>query len=168
MEGYQKQPMRMVYFSFHFEDVWRVNQIRNSNIVPGARSAGFADKSIWEEAKSKNAAKLRKLIMDNLEGTAVTAVLIGTETWQRPWVKFEIAQSIKRGNALLGVHINGLKDQKGRTKSKGKVPKALSAHGAPIHTWTSAADFGRWVEAAWQTQCSQESSESGLWSWFFK
>lgn len=51
--------MRNVYFSFHYQDVWKVNQIRNAGIIVGARSAGFADRSLWEEAKEKSRAALR-------------------------------------------------------------------------------------------------------------
>ena len=37
-------------------------------------------------------------------------VLIGAETANRPWVKYEIEQSIARKNGLLGIYIHRLKD----------------------------------------------------------
>jgi hypothetical protein len=43
------------------------------------------------------------MILKHLENTSVTVVLIGTETANRPWVKYEIEQSIARKNGLLGV-----------------------------------------------------------------
>jgi len=49
-------------------------------------------------------------------------VLIGTETWQRPWVRYEILKSYERGNALLGIHINGITDKYNRTFSQGLNP----------------------------------------------
>ncbi len=43
---------RRVYFAFHFErDIFRANQVRNSNVVAGPDRAGFYDHSEYEEAK---------------------------------------------------------------------------------------------------------------------
>ena len=147
--------MRHVYFSFHYQDIWKVNQIRNSGVVGGAKSAGFADRSLWEEAKQKHRSALEKLIAEGLEGTSVTAVLIGSQTSSRPWVKYEIEQSIKRRNALLGVHINKVPDRNGRTARRGGVPRILNDHGAPTYVWSNAKEFGEWVEAAWRKQNEQ-------------
>jgi hypothetical protein len=144
--------MRHVYFSFHYQDVWKVNQIRNCGVVGGERSAGFADRSLWEETKQKSRRTLEKLICDGLDGTSVTAVLIGSQTASRPWVKYEIQQSIMRGNALLGIHINTVLDRNRRTSRRGRVPARLNEHGAPLHVWSNAKEFGTWIEAAWREQ----------------
>jgi len=149
--------MRHVYFSFHYQDVWKVNQIRNSGVVFGAKSAGFADRSLWEEAKAKNQRALEKLIADGLDGTSVTAVLIGSKTASRRWVKYEIAQSIKCGNALLGIHINKVPDRTGKTMHRGTVPKLLRDCQAPIHEWTNVKDFSAWVEEAWRAKNERPS-----------
>jgi hypothetical protein len=144
--------MRHVYFSFHYEDIWKVNQIRNSGVVGGSKSAGFADRSLWEEAKEKSRQALEKLIAEGLEGTSVTAVLIGSQTASRPWVKYEIMESIKRRSALLGVHINKVPDRNKRTANRGRAPSLLNEHGAPIYAWSTAKEFGEWVEEAWRRQ----------------
>lgn len=144
--------MRQVYFSFHYDDIWRVNQIRNSGLLFGDKSVGFSDRSIWEEAKEKNRAALRRLIQEGLSGTSVTAVLIGANTASRPWVIYEIEQSIERGNALLGIHIHKLRDRNGKVARKGRVPQLLNKHGAKLYTWTNAREFGEWVESAWREQ----------------
>ena len=80
----------------------------------------------------------------------MTAVLIGRETADREWVRYEIEQSIERGNALFGVHLHRVKDATGKTARQGRVPALLKKHDAPIHVWTNAKDFGEWVEAAWR------------------
>jgi len=144
--------VRSIYFSFHYEDIWRVNQIRNSGVVFGARPAGFADRSLWEEAKAKNAKVLTKLIQDGLSGTSVTAVLIGQQTASRRWVTYEISESIKRGNALIGIHINAVLDRSGGTTRKGAVPQLLREHLAPIVDWVNVKEFSAAVEAAWQAR----------------
>ena len=117
---------RKVFFSFHYErDVWRTNVVRNSGIVEGTSAAGFHDASLWEEAKKKGDADVKKLIDKGLGGTSVTVVLIGAETSKRKFVDYEIEQSIARGNGLLGIYISGIKDQNGNTDSQGPAPSEL-------------------------------------------
>ena len=62
------------------------------------------------------------MIDDGLRNTSVTCVLIGAETATRKWVKYEIEQSLERGNGLLGVYINGLRDRTGLTDPRGANP----------------------------------------------
>jgi len=114
---------RRVFFSFHYErDIWRANQVRNSWITKDREAAGFWDASLWEEAKKKGDAAIKKMIDDGLVGSSVTVVLIGSETADRKYVKYEIEQSYKRGNGLLGIYIHRLKDKDGYTDSKGRNP----------------------------------------------
>lgn len=139
---------RRVFFSFHYEnDIWRASNVRNAHVVEGTAAAGFQDGSLWEEAKKKGDEALMRLINKGMEGSTVTAVLIGAETASRPWVDYEIEQSIKRGNGLLGIYIDQIKDQKGQTSRRGLVPKRLMAAGAPIYVW-DRDKFGEWIEAA--------------------
>jgi hypothetical protein len=139
---------RKVFFSFHYQkDVWRTNVVRNSNVVEGVAAAGFQDASLWEEAKKKGDAAIKKMIENALVGTTVTVVLIGAETAQRKYVTYEIEQSIARGNGLLGIYIDQIQDQNGRTTVRGAVPEALRKAGAPVYAWDKSR-FGEWVEAA--------------------
>jgi hypothetical protein len=139
---------RRVFFSFHYQnDVWRASQIRNAYIVEGTAAAGFQDASLWEEAKKKGDDAVKTLIDKGLENTTVTAVLIGAETANRKYVRYEIDQSHARGNGLLGVYIHMLKDQSGRTSAMGSVPAKLTELGAPVYQWDRDR-FGEWVEAA--------------------
>jgi hypothetical protein len=141
-------PGRRVFFSFHYErDVWRAANIRNAGQVDATTAAGWSDASIWEEAKRKGRAELERLIQAALNGTTVTAVLIGIETADRPWVAYEIQRSINRGNGLLGICIHKIKDQNGQSSRRGQVPKLLEQGGYRIYDW-NRGDFGRWVEWA--------------------
>ena len=141
---------RRVFFSFHYErDVWRSSVVRNSWVTkPDREAAGFFDAGMWEEAKRKGDAAIKKLIDDALVGTSVTAVLIGTETSTRPYVKYEIDQSIKRGNGLLGIRIHNIKDTAGKTDAWGENPLPS---GYPVYDWVNDKGYenlGSWVEAA--------------------
>jgi hypothetical protein len=141
---------RKVFFGFHYErDIWRTNVVRNSGIVEGTSAAGFHDASLWEEAKKKGDADVKKLIDKGLVGTSVTVVLIGAETSKRKFVDYEIEQSIARGNGLLGIYISGIKDQNGNTDSQGPAPARLITAGAPCQYW-DRSKFGEWVEAAFK------------------
>jgi len=84
---------RRVFFSFHYErDILRVGQIRNSGITKsGVESAGFIDAASWESVKRQGDEAIKRWISSQLDGTSVTVVLIGAETSQREWVKYEIS-----------------------------------------------------------------------------
>lgn len=141
-------PGRRVFFSFHYQrDIWRVNVVRNSNVIEAQAAAGWQDASLWERTKKTGDAAIKKLIDEGLEGTSVTVVLIGKETAQRTYVNYEIEQSVKRGNGLLGVHINRIADQNGSTHWRGAVPRLLAKHGAHCHVY-DAKRLGTWVERA--------------------
>ena len=117
---------RRVFFSFHYQrDIWRVNQIRNIPNVIGTSAAGFQDASLWEEARKKGDEAIKKLINSGLENTSVTVVCIGAKTAGRKYINYEIEQSIKRGNGLVGFQIHHLKDQSGDTDSPGETPHKL-------------------------------------------
>ena len=46
--------MRHVFFSFDWDDVWRVNQVRNSWVAKGSyTAAGFVDSADVETLKMK-------------------------------------------------------------------------------------------------------------------
>ncbi|MBY7704987.1 TIR domain-containing protein [Vibrio harveyi] len=46
-----------------------------------------------------------------LKGTTVTIVLIGSETLNRKFVQYEIQESIKRKNAIIGISIGRIRNQ---------------------------------------------------------
>jgi hypothetical protein len=104
---------RRTFFSFHFPDSFRVNQVRQSwRLRPKSKDPRaplwFHDSSIWEKSKKTDDEALKQLIREGLERSSVTCVLAGEETWSRPWVRYEIARSVLRRNGLLTVYIHGL------------------------------------------------------------
>jgi hypothetical protein len=140
---------RGTFFSFHYQrDIWRVNQVRSIPNVTGCAAAGFRDASLWEEAKKKGDAAIKKLIDDGLSGTTVTVVFIGNQTANRTYVNYEIDQSIKRGNGIIGVQIHHLQDQKGNTDLPGATPAKLTAGGYPVYKFTNVNDLAAWIEAS--------------------
>lgn len=143
---------KRVFFSFHYQDVidFRANVVRQHWLTkPDRAAAGFFDASIWESAKRTGAVALKRLINSNLEGTSTTCVLIGSETYARPWVRYEILKSFRRGNGMLGVGINSIKGRDQRTKLAGPNPfehvgVSFSASGDTGTLWQKVN--GSWVE----------------------
>ena len=141
---------RRVFFSFHYQrDLWRVNVVRNSGAIEGIAAAGFHDASLWEEATRSGDVAVKKLIDSGLDGTTVTVVLIGAETPNRKYVSYEVEQSVARGNGILGIRINNIKDKDGRTDPPGAVPEALAGVGATVYTW-DYGKLGEWVDKAYE------------------
>jgi len=138
------------FFSFHYErDVQRASVVRNSSKLKSSITPEWIEASIWESAKTSGDAAVRKLIDDALLGTSVTAVLIGSQTASRRWVKYEIDKSIERGNGLLGINIHNIKDFAGNTDYKGTNP--LPA-GYPTYDWVNNDGYnnlGTWVDDAY-------------------
>ena len=114
--------MRRVFFSFDWDDVWRVNQVRNNWVTKGNSKAGFADAAEIEEVKKRTDKEIRKWIDEQMKGTSVTCILIGSKTDESKWVKYEIEKSIERKKGLLGVLIHNLKDAAGKSDKKGANP----------------------------------------------
>jgi hypothetical protein len=149
---------RRVFFSFHFEeDIWRVNQVRNANVVAGPDWAGFYDHSEYIEAKKKGEDNIKRLIRQKLKGTSVTVVLIGRYTAGRKYVKYEIQQSIARANGLLGVLIHNLENQNGDTSygflesifQSPAIPRVPKGVAFPIIEWDGDLDgFRKAIELA--------------------
>ena len=104
---------RRVFFSFHYDnDINRSMTVRNSWVIQGKEAAGFIDKAEFEQIKRQGESAIHRWIDRQLEGTSVTVVLIGSETLNRPFVKYEIIESVNRGNAVIGVYIHNIKDMR--------------------------------------------------------
>ncbi len=155
---------RRVFFSFHYgNDVNRANVVRNSWVVQGTKEANFIDKVAFERVRQQGDQAVRNWIDKQLENTSVTVVLIGSETLSRPFVQYEICQSIKRDNAIIGVHINGIKDMITQTTAQKGEPHTIIGYydnGTPAY-FDSIADgiydftygniyqnLGIWIESA--------------------
>ena len=120
----------------------------NSNQKPNREISGYYDASIWETARKKGDTALKRLINRGLSGTSNTCVLIGSFTYARPWVRYEIMKSFKKGNHIFGVHINSIKDKKGNTKRKGANPfEYLAVSFSKSGRTASLLEYknGRWV-----------------------
>ncbi len=141
---------RRVYIGFHFEkDFWRANQVRNCHAIAPQDIEGFFDPAEYEKAKQKGDEEIKRLICEKLKDTAVTVVLVGTDTKNQPYVQYTIEQSMAQKNGLLGVYINHLKDQDGQASTLGPVPTVPPSVQFPTYKWDGKEKmFAMLIEAA--------------------
>ena len=98
---------RQVFYSFYFDnDVFRVMQIRHIGSIEGNNPVSANE---WEEARKRPGA-IEKWIDENMKYRSCIIVLVGEETVNRPWVKYEIAKAWNDKKGLLGIYIHSLKD----------------------------------------------------------
>jgi len=138
---------RRVFFSFKYEDVSRAMVVRNSWVTQGKEAAGFIDAVDFEEVKRQGDNAIKNWIDRQLNGTSVTVVLVGNETCNSRWVKYEIKKSIEIGNGLLGIDVSKIKDLQGNmTERCGQIPE-----GYKFYLWNNEDGYhkmGDWIEAA--------------------
>lgn len=168
---------KRVYFAFDYQDVkdFRANVVRNHNALTGAQKAGYFDASIWEESKKKGDIALKRMINSELKNTSTTAVLIGSETYARPWVQYEIFKSIEVDNRVIGIHINSINGKDGKAKRLGSNPFSycglrISDDGSmatPLvwknHQWHDFSLLGKFSIKSWPEECW--GKEMGLSVW---
>jgi hypothetical protein len=114
---------RRVFFSFHYDrDVRRVAQVRNSWVLRrDGEAQPFYDKAEFEEVK-KRAGGIEKWIEEQLNGSSVTVVLFGAQTYYRRWVRHEIKRSHELEKGLLAVDIHNVRDPRGGADVAGINP----------------------------------------------
>lgn len=117
---------RRVFFSFHYDrDIRRVVQVRNSWVVRGEKDTQpFLDKAEWESIKRTGDKAIESWIEDQLNGTSVTVVLFGAETYKRPWVLHEIKRSYQLGKGIVAIAIHNVKDPQHGADLQGSNPLA--------------------------------------------
>jgi hypothetical protein len=151
---------RKIFFSFHYKrDSWRVSVVRNSNVVSSNYDkTRFLDHADWQSIERQGDNAIKNWIDNQLMGSTVTCVLIGTETNSRKWVHYEIEKSIVRKNAILGVFIHYIKNKDGLMDYLGVNPLSkYRINGrelisiAPTYDWVNNNGYinlSSWIEQA--------------------
>lgn len=143
---------KRVFFDFHYQDLayFRANVVRNHWRTKLDREpAGYFDASVWEKAKKEGSLALNRHINSALQNPPNTCVLIGSETFSRPWVRYELFKSFARGNHIFGVHVNRIPDKYRLSKHNGPNPFnylaiTISMDGGMATLWHKPG--GNWIE----------------------
>lgn len=140
---------RRTFFSFHYKpDVWRAYNVRNCWLLKSNENPdGFFDSSVFEASKRENDESLKRFLRDGLKNSSVTCVLAGAETWSRRWVRYEIAQSVLKGNGLLTVDIHTVENNDKKTCAKGADPLAqIGLYRANGQIYFAEWSNGKWIK----------------------
>jgi hypothetical protein len=151
------------FYSYHHDlDASRASQIRNMGLIEGNQPATDDE---WEALKRAGDLAIRKWIADQMEEKSVTIILIGNNTSERIWIRYEIDKAWQEGKGVLGLHINHLEDSKGNLSKKGPSPFAgfyinglrlndiVKTYEPPFTSSTSCYDYIKenlvdWIETA--------------------
>lgn len=159
---------RRTFFSFYFQrDAWRVSQVRNSNIVQAeVDGTPYLDKADWEKVQRDEG--IKSWIDRQLSGTSVTVVLIGTQTYGREWVNYEIDKSWRRANGMIGIFIHGIRDQSGASDQRGRNPFSWFNIGSDqsnsmakyvrLYDWVlddGRSNMGKWIERSYEERSTR-------------
>jgi len=116
-------------------------------VTQGKEAAGFVDAVEFEKIKRQGDRAIKRWIDHQLDGTSVTVVCVGARTCSSRWVKYEIEQSKKKQNGLLGIDISKISDLNGDTAERcGEIPE-----GYPFYLWNKDNGYnnmGDWIEKA--------------------
>jgi hypothetical protein len=115
---------RRVYFAFDFDDLMRVEIVRQSGKV-GMRETiqrGFYDRAVWESRALKNEIGLLALMREAVRNSTTVCVLSGANTWRSRWVKYEIARAVIEERGLLAIHIDDIEANRAAPERPGLNP----------------------------------------------
>lgn len=133
---------KTVFYSFYYKrDVHRVQLVRNINALEGQTVLNAQE---WEQVKGRGTAAVQAWIDDKMKYKKAVIVLIGQETADRPWVRYEIEKAWQDRKPLLGVRIHGLSSM-GSVDRAGANPfeTANVGTGIPVFDPTQHNGFGR-------------------------
>lgn len=113
-------PQRQVFYSFHYaKDYWRTQMIRNIGMIDGSKPVSSNE---WEEVKRKGRYAIENWIKSQLSYRTCLIVLVGEETYNREWIRYEIQEAWRRGLGVMAIHIHNLKDACSLTSREGRSP----------------------------------------------
>lgn len=111
---------KKVFLSFYYdEDVRRVSQVKQMGALDEQPLLSAND---WEKVESGSDDAIKRWIHEQMKDKICNIVLIGTNTYRRPWVKYEASYAWNNGLAVMGIHIHNLKDPITGKSAKGLNP----------------------------------------------
>jgi hypothetical protein len=118
---------RKCFYSFHYKpDNWRVSTIRSIGAVEGNKVALDND---WEKVTGGGDTKIKEWINDQMIGRSCSIILAGTNTANRKWINYEIAESWNKNMGVVVVHIHNIADSASSQSAKGENPLDHVIHG---------------------------------------
>jgi len=117
---------RRIFISFQHDDL---QQVRGFILLKWNKYVefDFVGRYLIRRIDSRDQAYISRKIMEQLDGTSTTVVLIGKKTAESEWVNYEIRKSLERGNGVLGIRLKDVGDV--------DIPPALAEEGCKVIDW---------------------------------
>ncbi|HBJ35717.1 MAG TPA: hypothetical protein DDZ51_13425 [Planctomycetaceae bacterium] len=171
ISGFQATPRHNVFVSYHHanDEAYKNNFVdyfanQTKQIISRAVEIGDIDSGLPTET-------IRTRIRDNfIRDATVTVVLIGTETWKRRHVDWEIASSLRQTSknsrcGLIGLILPTHSNYLSTSYTAGLIPPRLVDNQkcgfAKIYKWTTdGASVVNWIHEAYNRRLSVEPDNS--------
>jgi hypothetical protein len=137
---------RRIFISYQHKDQMKAKGFHllrwNKNV-----NLEVVGRHLLDPVDSNNEEYIRSKIIEELKGTSVTVVLIGSETSQSEWVKWEIEKSLEKSdpNGILAIRLS----RNAPLPKNSPVGEALKNAGAEIIDW-KPYKFGEAIERAFR------------------
>lgn len=120
--------MKNIFVSHRYKDADKIAEF--SNLI-GKHGINMRDSSIYESKLKNNASNeqyiKQQLIKPQMNWAGTIVVLIGKETAKSDYVNWEIETAAKMGKRIVGVYLQGAKDE--------DVPPSLQKYGDNLVGW---------------------------------
>lgn len=155
------QPIkRKVFVSYHHrnDQAW----YNSFSQTFGTQFDLFHDTSLDRQIDSDNTQYIAQAIRDgHIKGSSVTIVLMGTDTWKRRWVDWEIHATLEDGHGLLGIVLPDpyhSKDMSGNIIVPGRFFSNHQSGYAPLIHWPANYQIlKQWIDYAFQLSSSNRN-----------
>ncbi len=133
---------RRIFISFDHDDARRVSGFMGLRQI--IDSFDFYNHKLDHRINSTDAEYVKRVIReDYIRPASVTVVLIGGQTAQSSWVRWEIEESRRQGKGILGIRLPGW---------AGPVPNGVPANA--VGGW-EPDKFASWIEWAYGQRGTQ-------------
>lgn len=125
--------IKNVFVSHHHKDDASVDGLTNMLSGKGYRLRNSSIRVKPENQRRLDQNKvsdrtIARLLRMKMRWASQLIVVIGKETYQRPWVNWEVKAAHQLGKPIIGVYENGLKDQV-------EIPENLKKYATAIVGW---------------------------------
>lgn len=140
-------PKRRIFISYNHKDQ---AQAKGFNLLQWNKNVDleFVGRHLLDPVKSHDETYIWSKVKEQLSGSSVTVVLLGSETCNSQWVADEIRASVEKDqpNGVVAIR---LKDQNPPLPGDSVVGKALEDCGAEVIDW-NPHEFGDAIERAYR------------------
>jgi len=121
---------RRIFISYHHKDQMKA---KGFNLLKWNKNVDidFVGRHLLDPVNSTNRRYIQGKVLERLAGTSVTIVIVGKDTYKSHWVKWEIEQSLEKGNGILAIKL----DDSYSLPINSQVGGALDEAGAEIIGW---------------------------------